>query len=386
MKAIVAIGSIFCGFLVASNFVGAQTWTPLTNTPVEDWRFIGMSANGNTIVAGTHGENFILTSTNAGATWITNKNPIEFGQAACSADGTKWICTDADQATYRSTNSGISWFLATETANGWVACSADGNILGGFDALSTNGGTTWRSYTGFPGIPAFPANGSKWLGIATQEPNMGFFISTNMGMTWISNSIPTNIYYEAVGISADGNTIVGGVQNGTQAGVLYFTTNSAASWSTANVPTNLWTGAACSADGSKLVAVAYSVFTYPYYGSIYTSTNHGVSWVSNNAPLLSWDAVACSADGSKMVAAPENGQIYVSNSKPSPQLNIASPSNGNFNFSWLMPSTNLALQESSDLMSWATVTNAPSLNYTNLQEQLTLSPTNSDGFFRLVSQ
>ena len=379
MKVVVAIGIILCGLFICAGVACAQTWTLLTNTPVENWDFIGMSASGNTIVAGISGEKFILTSTNAGATWITNKVPAEFGQAACSADGTKWVCNDADLDTYRSTNSGISWFLATETDNGLVACSADGNILGGFNALSTNGGTTW-SRMNQSGIPAFPANGNEWIAVEPEEPDMGVFISTNMGVTWISNSIPTNIYYKAVGISADGNTIVGGAEESGQPDALYFTTNSGSSWSKANVDSNVWTGTACSADGSKMVAVAVGNNVFgPYFGSIYTSTNHGVSWVSNNAPNVTWNGVACSADGSKIVAVVGNGgKIYVSNSKPSPQLNIASPSNGNFNFSWLMPSTNMVLQESPDLMNWTTVTNAPSLNYTNLHEQLTFSPTNSD--------
>lgn len=394
-KAIVAIGITFCGFLVSSNVVRAQTWTPLTNAPVTNWDFVGMSGNGNTIVAGIDGERFILTSTNSGATWITNTTPVEFGRAACSADGTKWVCTDGDLDTYRSTNSGVKWFLATENRVGLVGCSADGNILGDYNNLSTNGGTTWTSVSILSGLPAFPDNGSKWIDVILQPINsyLGVYISTNMGMTWITNSIPsTNISYFASAISADGSTILGGAwySSGgtTQPDALYFTTNSGSSWSKANVDSNVWTGTACSADGSTMVAVAVGNNVFgPYFGSIYTSTNHGVSWVSNNAPNVTWSDVACSADGSKMVAVVGNGgKIYISNSKPSPQLNIASPSNGNFNFSWLMPSTNMALQESPDLMNWTTLTNMPSLNYTNLQEQLTLSPTNSDSFFRLVSQ
>jgi hypothetical protein len=390
MKTLIAVVIVSCGFLVCSNMVRAQTWTLLANTPVQSWDYIGMSANGNTIVAGIYGSNFHLTSTNSGATWITNKIPSEFGQAACSADGTKWVCTDGDLDTYRSTNSGVSWFFATANRNGSVACSADGNILGGFNALSTNGGATWINVYQ-PGIPAFPANGNKWLNVNPEEPGGGVFISTNMGATWITNSMPTtNINYRAVGISADGNTIVGGAwysgAGGANPDALFFTTNSGSSWSKANVPSNVWAGAACSADGSTLVAVA-SGTTFPGYNpSIYTSKNHGISWVSNSAPNVPWAAVACSADGSKMVAVVGGGQIYISNSKPSPQLNITPASNSNFNFSWLIPSTNMALQESPDLSTWTTLTNVPSLNYTNLQEQITLPPGSGNGFFRLVSQ
>jgi hypothetical protein len=34
-------------------------------------------------------------------------------------------------------------------------------------------------------------------------------------------------------------------------------------------------------------------------------------------------------------------------------------------------------------VSWAAVTNAPALNLTNLQNQVTLPPSNRSGFFRL---
>jgi len=52
---------------------------------------------------------------------------------------------------------------------------------------------------------------------------------------------------------------------------------------------------------------------------------------------------------------------------PSPQLNLA-PSDINLALSWLVPSTNFVLQQSTDLISWSSVTNAPALNLTNLQK------------------
>ena len=51
--------------------------------------------------------------------------------------------------------------------------------------------------------------------------------------------------------------------------------------------------------------------------------------------------------------------------------------------SWLIPSTNLVLQQSSDLVSWADVTNPPVLNLTNLQNQVTLPLSGGSGFYRL---
>ena len=48
-----------------------------------------------------------------------------------------------------------------------------------------------------------------------------------------------------------------------------------------------------------------------------------------------------------------------------------------------MPSTNFVLQQSADLLSWTDVTNPPVLNLTNLQNQVTLPPSGSSGFYRL---
>jgi len=63
-----------------------------------------------------------------------------------------------------------------------------------------------------------------------------------------------------------------------------------------------------------------------------------------------------------------------------------SPKNGNLKFSWTVPSTNFVVQQSPDLASWTDVTNAPVLNLTNLQNEVTLPPAGSSGFFRLKTQ
>ena len=115
--------------------------------------------------------------------------------------------------------------------------------------------------------------------------------------------------------------------------------------------------------------------------------------MSNNiSPLDYWISVASSADGGKLVAVAENdGGIYTAQStSPStstPQLNLT-PSGSNLAFSWLVPSMNFVLQQNLDLTTtnWVTLTNTPTLNCTNLQDELTLSPTNGSGFFRLMSQ
>ncbi|MGB8368080.1 MAG: hypothetical protein ACLPYZ_09960 [Limisphaerales bacterium] len=145
---------------------------------------------------------------------------------------------------------------------------------------------------------------------------------------------------------------------------------------TNNTPVGSWSSVASSADGTQLAAVG------PY---VYTSTNSGATWVSNSLPA-GMVGVASSADGNKLACA-SGSAIYTSYSIPSPQLDLT-PTNGNLTLSWLVASTNFVLQQNSDLTTanWATLTNVPTLNLTNLQDQVILSPANSSGFFRLISQ
>lgn len=65
-----------------------------------------------------------------------------------------------------------------------------------------------------------------------------------------------------------------------------------------------WQSIASSADGTKLVAVAYG-------GKIYTSTDSGANWTARDSSR-NWNSVASSADGTKLVAVENNGYIYTS--------------------------------------------------------------------------
>lgn len=205
------------------------------------------------------------------------------------------------------------------------------------------------------------------------------YTSTNSGTSWTSNNT-SSLGWQAVASSADGVKLAATVVN--PYGGIYTSTNSGITWISNNVPVQQWRCIASSADGTILAAGI---------SSIYTSTNFGVSWTSNSAPQELWYCVASSADGGMLLAAALDdrsfnlGLVYASQSIPTPSLAI-SPSSYNFNLSWTVPSTNFVLQQSPDLISWSSVTNSPTLNLTNLNNELSLSPTNSSGFFRLMSQ
>jgi hypothetical protein len=252
---------------------------------------------------------------------------------------------------------GLTLTPTTAPTNNWnsVASSADGTIL-----VAAAGSVTQK-------------NGS-------------IYVSTNSGFAWMPSDAPTNNVWESVASSADGSKMVAAsatafVITNTGVGGVYTSTDFGMTWTSNNVPAANWYGVASSADGTKLVAVSDV--------SIYTSTNSGASWVSNSVPNNNiWISVASSADGNSLVAATYisgNAPIYISHSTPTPTLSLTS-SSGNFGLSWLIPSTNFIVQQSPDLVSWSSVTDRPALNFTNLSYELSVSPTNSSGFFRLMSQ
>ena len=78
--------------------------------------------------------------------------------------------------------------------------------------------------------------------------------------------------------------------------------------------------------------------------------------------------------------------VFLGRLTPSPELNMQL--NGtNIAISWLIPSTNFVLQQTTDLAgNWTTVPKTPALNFTNLQQE-TISPTTTNNvFFRLIAQ
>lgn len=357
----------------------AQTWTQTSAPTNRSWLFISMSADGQKITAITSGAHPIY-STDFGNTWQTNQNaPMAYSCLAASADGTKLAMVDFQNfSIYVSTNSGDVWTqTSSPKSDQWwtLACSANGSTMiaairtsGSLIYVSTNSGLSW-SPGGSPAKAwasvACSADGTKLVAAANGDK---VYISTNSGILWTPTMAPTD-NWSSLACNASGTHLIA---SGT---ATYLSTNFGSSWSIASTNTG---PVASSADGKKLIIAG---------GIIYTSDDGGESWISNDAPH-SWYCVSSSADGSEKVAArysyPSSG-IWIKHSNPSPQLNLT-PANGSFALSWLIPSTNFVVQQSSDLADWETLTNPPALNFTNLQEELSLSSTNNSRFFRLLAQ
>jgi photosystem II stability/assembly factor-like uncharacterized protein len=263
---------------------------------------------------------------------------------ASSADGTKLVATAYGQVDvinsgvmFVSTNSGVDWTQANTT----------------FDVC-------WSV--------AIANDGSELIAGAMDDP---VYISTDSGTTWLASG-STNELFWSVAASADGSHIVASTFLW---GQIFTSANHGETWTVANAPNAAWQAIASSADGSKLVAVIDG-------GQIYASVDFGKTWTPTDAPSTNWISVASSADGNRFVAAVKGGGIWVSQLNSSPQLNLTTSSNV-IVLSWTVPSTNFVLQESTDLISWTDETNPPVLDLTNLQNQITLFPSNASGFFRL---
>ena len=262
-----------------------------------------------------------------------------------------------------------------------VAVAGTGNIYTSTNSgdncsvVSGTSGKIWRSV-------ASSADGSKLVAAALND---SIYTSTDSGNTWVSNNLP-HLTWVSVASSAAGNILaaaLGGFNLGN--GPICVSTNSGATWISGNSPILAWTSIASSADGTKFVATALTAYSGTVSNSIFTSSDLGITWASNNVPAENWSSVASSADGNMLVAATYNGGIWTFQITPSPHLNVV-PLNNSLAFSWLIPSTNFTLQQSPDLISWSSVTDPPALNLTNLNNELIFSPSNSNGFFRLISQ
>jgi hypothetical protein len=116
--------------------------------------------------------------------------------------------------------------------------------------------------------------------------------------TWTSNNAPTFSWIGAAS-SADGSRLAA-IAFGSP---VYISPDGGATWNATTSPSNNWTSVASSADGSVLIAAC---------SSTYVSTNSGETW--RFAKTIG-DRVACSADGQILFSLPTSGGLIVSTNK-----------------------------------------------------------------------
>jgi hypothetical protein len=386
---------VSCAVLLAVTSAFAQSWTQTSAKVNNYWGCAASSADGNIILAGVTRtlvavpDPPMLISTNSGVNWATNY-PYYFYSICSSADATKLAGITRTFGVLTSTNSGSNWMTNNLPQAFWnsIASSADGSklVVAGNTGVgiytSHDSGNTWKT-SNVPDVAwmavASSADGSRLVALGQNYIST----STNSGNTWTSTNFPDYLYWDSVAASADGSKLVASVGYGRELnypGPIYTSSDSGNTWKSNNAPILWWTSVASSADGCKLVAVAYN-------GNIYTSTDSGDNWTSNSVTSEPWTGVASSADGGKLVAVAYNGGVWTKQTTQPPKMNITS-SNSDRTLSWIIPSTNFVLQQNPDLTTsdWTTLTNTPTLNLSNLNDEIILSASNTSSFFRLMAQ
>lgn len=388
----------FVAFITAQCAL-SQAWVSNT-VPSLQWSSVASSADGSHLQAAVNGGP-IYSSTNSGATWATNNAPASnWVSVASSADGIKLAAAiggNAKGGIYTSTNAGATWKLSgANNSVSWrqVVSSADGTRLFAATAASpgncyysTNSGTNWTIITSLPvgswSSVACSANGMTLIA-ALSIDGVPTCVSTNAGVSWITNNSLIGMPGAGVASSADGSRLFV-----VTAGFTYVSTNSGVSF-TQVAAAGRCNVIAYSADGTQLFGVfkLLSTTTTNFY-SVVTSTNSGAAWTTNIILTTGTTTeiavpVAMSADGSQLIFAGTPGPVFTLQTVPNPQLNITLLGN-NPALSWIVPSTNFVVQQSQDLSTWSSLTNAPALNLTTLQDQILLSPTNSNEFYRLAT-
>jgi hypothetical protein len=331
-------------------FVVAGTATHVSYDYGATWRSnnvrgsaVAISADGTNIIVGASSPGAISTSTNAGATWITQSNPPAFGafnnvrQIAASGDARRLaLLLYGTCPIFTSTDGGVNWSTNNDSPVGYwtgIASSADGRAL------------------------------------AATGQSIGVWISTNYGVNW-SSVLSSN----ATGIasSADGRRLLAAGLNR-----VYLSSDFGATWSSQTV-TNLDSMTALSsADGARLGVACY-------FGLV-ISTNSGATWMNANAGGLGWQGAATSADAHRWMGySAGSATLAIGSSKPTPVLEIAR-TNANVTVSWLMPSSALVLEQNELLHggNWSAVPDAPGMDPDTLRYKVSVSTSNNSSFFRL---
>ena len=388
------------GLLAATAPTSAQTWTQ-TSAPSNYWNSVASSADGSKLVAASDGA--IYTSTDSGAAWTATSAPItNWISVASSADGVKLFAAVNGGGIYTSLDSGAAWMLTSAPITNWtsVACSADGGkalavaagslhpyfAQEGSIYTSSDSGTNWVVSSAPLGrwiAVASSADGNKLVAVQPFE----ICTSKDSGATWATTNAPG--YTASIACSSAGSLLLlGGADpfHMPYGGCLLVSTNCGMNWEGCNAGTVGRGSVACSADGRTLIG-AGGPPTSPLgtrIDVVQTSTNSGVTWARADAPAMSWTSVASSADGGKLVAVVGGGGIWTFQSMPAPKLNITC-SGSNVVISWIVPSIAFALQQNSDsnTTNWTDTTNTPTLNVTNLQNQVVVPLPTSTRFYRL---
>lgn len=277
--------------------------SPAKLSGTRTWSGVASSSDGVKLAACVS-NGYIYTSADSGLSWVqqTASGLRTWSCIASSADGTRLIAaTRPTGSLYISTDSGLTWaFQAAGSTALWraVASSADGQKL-----IACPSGRPWYSANGGAFVQLATAPNIAWTLLAMSADGVklvgggaGYYIYTSVdsGVTWTQRVVGA---WYCCASSSDGVKLIAGHYPG----FLYTSIDSGVTWTSRAVSRN-WCSVASSSDGVRLVAADYT-------GYLYTSADSGVTWIAQTAISgRTWangfnGGLALSADGTKAIAA-----------------------------------------------------------------------------------
>jgi photosystem II stability/assembly factor-like uncharacterized protein len=325
--------SIKFGSLPTNAEPAGFVWTARDVT--RSWISVASSADGNKLVAATNA-GAILTSVDAGITWVARNVPSQWWRkVVSSADGNilyaayDWT-SGYGAGVYASRDAGQTWIeiLSGLTFFTDLSVSADGQKVFVVSELlylntSVDGGQTWsqRDYSLIGDIPWAVASSAQadrlalgLFGNYVSVPNLR--LSSDLGATWSNPSLPPELQLTRLFMSPDGRVIVAGgfiYSAPNDVPYDYISTDYGMTWTRMILRTfTEILSLAMSADGKHLWMVGK---TYLGPGMterrLHYSNTDGATWQFRDT-LRNWTSIASSQSGDKLVATDFDGKIYTS--------------------------------------------------------------------------
>lgn len=292
-----AVSSNQTGCLSSDGISWTNTTLPLSGTV----GYKNVVSDGNQYMVGvtTFNGPIVVTSPD-GVTWTERAyaaNPNRYGVLDYRPTGV-WACTVSTNGALWSTNSGISWTVATIGVNiqkSYVVWTGSAFLYGcnspSLNTSTTGSGNFITTTTGFnPAFVASTTNNSDIVAINTNGRLVSR--STNTGLTWNNYGLPQSASWSGV---AYGSGTYCAVATGTTAAYSYDGTG----WYQSTLPTGqLWSAVCYSAN--KFIAVANG-------SNIAAASYDGVNWFKFTLPAnYAWKTIKAASDGTTVIIPTNN--------------------------------------------------------------------------------